>query len=230
MANKKISELTTGTPAANDWVPYVDIAGNETKKTIRSSLQGYQGPQGVQGVQGCQGTQGIQGYQGVQGTQGAQGFQGPQGISAGLQYVVSANLRNSNDAEKSDRAATYTKVKETLLNTALPSVRIKFDMKGETADGTTYYAKIYKSGVTAGTEQSVTAATYATKSEDFNNFGAGDYIQVYVKGSTDTSGHQTYIQNLRLYYDQRVLTMNGLTLTTPLDLSDVATASTTNIL
>lgn len=80
MADKKISELTTGTPAAGDYIPFVDIAGNETKKATQSSLQGAQGTQGFQGpqgVQGCQGTQGIIGTQGTQGFQGPQGIQGP---------------------------------------------------------------------------------------------------------------------------------------------------------
>lgn len=80
MADKKISQLTTGTPAAGDYIPFVDIAGNETKKATQSSLQGAQGTQGFQGpqgVQGCQGTQGIRGTQGTQGFQGPQGIQGP---------------------------------------------------------------------------------------------------------------------------------------------------------
>lgn len=87
MANKKISELTTGTPDTGDYIPFVDIAGNETKKATKADLtgaqgsQGFQGPQGFQGIQGYQGPQGTQrtGPQGVQGFQGTQGPQGPQG-------------------------------------------------------------------------------------------------------------------------------------------------------
>jgi hypothetical protein len=84
MANKKISEFTTGTPAAGDYIPFVDIAGNETKKATKTDLTGAQGAQGYQGTTGSQGPQGYQGPQGTvggSGSQGSQGFQGPQGTT-----------------------------------------------------------------------------------------------------------------------------------------------------
>jgi hypothetical protein len=80
MSDKKISQLTTGTPLAGDYIPFVDIAGNETKKATKTDLTGAQGPQGSQGSQGFQGPQGSQGFQGTIGAQGSQGCQGPQGI------------------------------------------------------------------------------------------------------------------------------------------------------
>ncbi len=46
MANKKISELTTGTPQNTDWVPFVDIAAGETKKATKSDLKGDKGDTG----------------------------------------------------------------------------------------------------------------------------------------------------------------------------------------
>jgi len=41
--DKKISELTQGTPANDDWIPYVDISAGDTKKSVKSELKGDTG-------------------------------------------------------------------------------------------------------------------------------------------------------------------------------------------
>lgn len=44
---KKISDLTAGTPAETDVVPYVDLATNTTKKALKSELKGVKGDDGT---------------------------------------------------------------------------------------------------------------------------------------------------------------------------------------
>lgn len=44
---KKISDLTAGTPAETDIVPYVDLATNTTKKALKSELKGEKGDTGT---------------------------------------------------------------------------------------------------------------------------------------------------------------------------------------
>ena len=96
MADAKISELATGTPATGDYIPFVDNASGITRKATKADLRGSQGSQGSQGsastVSGPTGATGAQGSQGSQGSAstvtgptgatGATGAQGSQG-SAG---------------------------------------------------------------------------------------------------------------------------------------------------
>jgi hypothetical protein len=46
MSDQKISQLTAGTPADTDIVPYVDLATNTTKKALKSELKGEKGDTG----------------------------------------------------------------------------------------------------------------------------------------------------------------------------------------
>jgi len=115
-----------------------------------------------------------------------------------LTTVVSANLRQSNDAEKYTASTTYVKVKEIKLNMYLKAVTVKFDMKSNYA-GVMAYAKVYVNGVAVGTEWSQDTTTYATYTQDFSvGYEAGALIQVYAHGTTPRSA---YVKNLRLYFD-----------------------------
>ena len=127
--------------------------------------------------------------------------------------TVSANLRNSNDTERSTDSLTYVKVKECLLGGDLAACRIKFDLKAN-RDGNTAFGKIYKNGVAEGTEQStILFGSFETFSEDFTGFSSGDLIQIYAKG--DFTNDQ-YCQNMQFYYDGAITHLKDNLLDTPL--------------
>ena len=110
--------------------------------------------------------------------------------------IVSDVLHTSNDAEKTSTAAAYTKVKEILLGGDLPAVRCKFDAYKTTP--CTAGFRVYKNGAAEGIEQVGGADVYATLSEDFAGWVAGDLIQVYVYND---GGLTMKVKNFRFYYD-----------------------------
>lgn len=229
MADKKISQLTTGTPAAGDYIPFVDIAGNETKKATKTDLTGPQGPQGFQGPQGPQGVQGTQGLQGTQGSQGFQGEIGPQGSLGGITtgYVVSDNLRNSNDTEASTSSTSFVKIKETQINAAMAAVRVKYDIKCNTSGYPGAY-NLYKNGVAVGTESSDNGETTAiTITENLADISANDLIQVYAK-NVSGAPKTAIALNLRFYYDEQITQFSSYTVSTPLTISNTSVVSMTN--
>lgn len=102
MADLKISQLTSGTPADTDIIPYVDLVAGETKKATKASLigptgpigptgytgyTGYTGPQGIQGATGYTGPIGSTGYTGYTGPIGATGYTGPIGPTGYTGYT-----------------------------------------------------------------------------------------------------------------------------------------------
>lgn len=152
-------------------------------------------------------------------------------VPAGPTLALQANdtLRNSNDTERTVAAggagATYTKIKEVLLNADLAACRIKFDLK--TTGNQTAYGKIYKDGVAIGAEQSCLSSSYATKTEDFTSFVSGDLIQIYAK-DTGTAGGGAFVRNMRFYYSKYVTAFGGDTLDTSLLTTTDPTISMTN--
>lgn len=235
MADKKISQLTTGTPAAGDYIPFVDIAGNETKKATKADLTGAQGVQGFQGPQGPQGSQGFQGNQGIvgpQGTQGYQGLTGPQGSLGGIvigNYVASNNLHNSNNTERSTDSTSYVKIKETQINVAMTSVRVKYDIKCGTLGFPGIY-NLYKNGVAVGTETGDNGeGTATTVTENLSSISANDLIQVYAK-NVSGSGKNAIALNLRFYYDGQITQFSTYVLSTALTVTntDIDAVSMTN--
>lgn len=96
--------------------------------------------------------------------------------------------------------SAYTKAKEILLNDCGGTIRVKFDLKGDTSNSKTAGARIYKNGIAFGTEQ--TAIANETKSEDLV-FASGDLIQVYTK-SVNLASNKGYLTNFRLYYSKGV--------------------------
>ena len=52
MSDKKISELTLGTPAEDDVIPFTDVSGGVTLKALKSALKGDTGDTGVAGADG----------------------------------------------------------------------------------------------------------------------------------------------------------------------------------
>ena len=75
-ADKKITDLTLGTPAETDVIPFVDLTTGETKKAVRSDLVGPTGDTGAQGDTGPTGPTGDTGAQGDTGPTGPTGAQG----------------------------------------------------------------------------------------------------------------------------------------------------------
>ncbi len=142
--------------------------------------------------------------------------------AAQVAYIASDTLRNSNDTEKTTASATYVKVKEVLLNAALPVCRLKFDLATSLA-GTYAYAQIQKDAVVIGTEQSNNSETPATKSEDFTSFASGVKIQIYAHCDAT---HLAKVTNMRFYYDRQITIVAGYTLTTPLAITSSAISMT----
>lgn len=130
----------------------------------------------------------------------------------GGDFLVSDNLRNSNDTEKKTSAPTYYKIKETLLNADLNACRIKMDIK--VTGGVTGYIKIYKNGSEIGQEFPIGSQEFSTRTEDFTDWVSGDLIQIYGK----ISSFDVVAKNFRFYYDQKraVSKIGGEELTTAL--------------
>lgn len=77
MADQTITQLTAGTPAANDVIPFVDLNTNTTKKATKTDLMGASGYSGYSGT----GSSGYSGYSGQSGYSGYSGFSGQSGYS-----------------------------------------------------------------------------------------------------------------------------------------------------
>jgi len=113
---------------------------------------------------------------------------------------ASDSLVTSNDTSVAipNNQTVYTKAKEIVLNDCGGTIRVKFDLKGDTSNSKSYGARIYKNGVAFGTEQ--TAIDNTTKSEDLV-FASGDLIQIYTK-VINTNGNAGALSNFRLYYSK----------------------------
>jgi len=131
-----------------------------------------------------------------------------------LEYIVSDDLKNSNDTERFTDATTYTKLKECKFNEALSVVRIKFDLRADYNDKISY-AQLYKNGSPIGIERSTQSLTYVNFSEDFSNIAVNDLIQLYVKNQAAFYG--TDVANLRFYYAQKITKFADETLVTALN-------------
>jgi len=112
--------------------------------------------------------------------------------------VASANLKNSNDAEKTTIALAYTRIKEIIIGAELADVRINFDLK-TAGGGATATARIYQNGAAVGAVQTDVTGGYVTKTEDLTGLVAGDKIQIYA--FTSSALQAAYVQNFRLLYD-----------------------------
>ena len=109
--------------------------------------------------------------------------------------VVTASdvLRHSNDAEKNlTVSGTYVKAKE-IISAVSGRWRVYFEMRVET--GGNVYGRVYRNGSAYGAEHVTTSTSYVSFTDDLN-FGAGDYIQLYVK--SDYANNSVYVRNFRL--------------------------------
>ena len=106
--------------------------------------------------------------------------------------------------ERTRNGTPYAKVKEIMIPRA-GTLRISFGMRSHNIGATTK-AQIYRNGVAVGTEQTTTAATEQTKTEDIAGWSAGDKLQLYADDNGDTA---VYLANLCIYElappDYRVL-------------------------
>ena len=130
-------------------------------------------------------------------------------IIIGILTRASANLRNSNDTERTTTAGTYTKVKEVQLGEATGVMRIYFTL--ESVGGETVYGRIRKNGVAIGTARSTT--TVGTWNEDLGGFDSGDLIQIYAYAELEDTAK---VRNMRFRYDRSIDILGEHTLTTPL--------------
>jgi hypothetical protein len=74
MSDKKITELTLGTPEDTDVIPFVDLSTGTTKKSTKADLKGDKGDTGATGSAGNDGTTGATGAAGTDGSDGASSF------------------------------------------------------------------------------------------------------------------------------------------------------------
>lgn len=117
--------------------------------------------------------------------------------------TASDALKHSNDSAQGTDAEAFTKVKEILLSDDIASCRIKFLLKSS-EEGWVAHGQIYKNGVDIGTARNITTEAGTTYSEDFEDFVAGDLIQIYAhRGTVGT--HSAIIENMRIYYDIAVV-------------------------
>ena len=121
-------------------------------------------------------------------------------------YVISDDLIHSHDGESTSADGAYTKVKTITLNTLNPSpvtLRIKFDLKIVSGDGTAY-GRIYKNGAAVGTARNQATNTYITYSEDLE-FADGDTLELYCYflGPNGPTGYK----NFRVYGISTALTI-----------------------
>lgn len=124
---------------------------------------------------------------------------------AGIGAVVSDNLKASADTVRSGSSASYAKIKEIKISSipAGGTIRIKFDLRNSyNPVGNPVYGKIYKNGVAAGTERSLTDGTFTTFSEDIA-VSPLDLIQLYAKNDGSAATYE--VRNFRLYYDKAAI-------------------------
>ncbi|GAI03442.1 unnamed protein product [marine sediment metagenome] len=120
-------------------------------------------------------------------------------------------------------STSWTKLKEILLNAGLIACRIKFSISNEPSY--VGHGRIYKNGSPIGKDQTAVNG-YATKSEDFSGFVAGDLIQLYAKQMQP--GKYVKVKNLRFYYSLSITEFGSDALDTPLPITTDPTISTTN--
>lgn len=138
---------------------------------------------------------------------------------------ASANVRNSNDTERTTDQATYTKIKEIELGGDLQGVRVTWDLKR--GAGGNAYSKVYKNGSPVGVEKSTANAAYVGESDDLTGFVNGDLLQIYAYNSLG-GANLTYVRNMRLAYDESINEIGGATITTPVPCSGDPTITATN--
>lgn len=149
--------------------------------------------------------------------------------ASAIAVIDSANLRNSNDAEKQTSSDVYVKLKECKLNNDLAACTIKFDVFSDEAAGagSWCYGRLYKNGVAFGDAGQRSDGDYQTKTESFAaaNFVKNDLIQLWVRAYS--AAVIAKVRNFRFYYDRGVSTIEGWALATPLAL-DAPAISMTN--
>lgn len=106
-------------------------------------------------------------------------------------YIPTADIIIANDTQRDTMDTSYVKLKQITLGAAVVQgsvFRFLFDLN-TSSGGNTVYGRIFKNGVALGTEQSVTAAGYITKSEDITmtNFLVGDTIELWGKTAAGLS-------------------------------------------
>ena len=107
--------------------------------------------------------------------------------------VVSANT------ERSTASATYVKLKETRIGiTTEGDYNVSFSTIKDA--GGTGKAQIYKNGVAAGTERTV-SASYVQYQETLSVLQPGDLIQLYAKDNTST----TYVKDFKVSYTKTMI-------------------------
>jgi hypothetical protein len=127
-------------------------------------------------------------------------------------YLIGDTAIVSHDAETSTSASSYTLVKTITLADSLltgRTLRIKFDLKRDTAGPPYAYGRIYRNGSAVGTEHSTSSATYTTYSEDIAGWAPSDTIELhlYASGGTGTA----YARYFRLCGSHIATTINEVT-------------------
>jgi hypothetical protein len=115
--------------------------------------------------------------------------------------ATTTTLRGSSSDTEYGEDTNYALIKEIKIAGVTGSSTVSFELNCSPADcagsSRTTYAKIYKNGVTAGTERSTQSNTYQFYQEDIS-FGSEDLIQLYVK---QVNGADAYVKNFNIYFN-----------------------------
>lgn len=142
-------------------------------------------------------------------------------------YVASANNRNSNTTARTTTSASYTKVKEISIDAipaGLAQQVIRVYCTVACPSDASYY-KVYKNGSPIGAEHFYNSSSPQTHYDDIA-VSQGDLIQIYahnVDGVHTLSAYDMYLS-----YDEAVISLLGLTLTTPLVSTTMTAMTVTN--
>jgi hypothetical protein len=116
-------------------------------------------------------------------------------------YIIGDAALVSHDAEASTDEISYTKLKTITLGANIntnTTLRIKFDLKVETGSASPVYGKIYRNGVTIGTQREDTTGSYQTFSEDIDGWSAGDTLELWAYNFSGDADYSAYIRNFRI--------------------------------
>jgi hypothetical protein len=139
--------------------------------------------------------------------------------------IVSANVRNSNDTERSTDATSYEKLKEVRLNEPTGAITLAWEHRSE--DGVIVYSRMYINGSPVGSVKSTTNTSYVTVTQSLAAQASGALIQIYGYHSVG-GGDSIRVRNMRFRYDRAISQFGDFPLSTALPVTVHTAFSMTN--
>jgi len=147
-------------------------------------------------------------------------------------YIVSDNLLHSNDVTVVAAGTSYTKAKETRIDSFVNTIRIKCDLSSSNTH--TKYLKVYVNGVALNDSEVSGSLSFSLSYDLTTPLKPDDLIQIYVRTQTGTAA-DVDVSNFRLYGtldNKRIYQIGGYQLASPLEVKVPSTVvfTATNIL